>query len=200
MPKARPKPRTGTKQRMRDSAITLLRERGAAGVTIDAVLAHSGAPRGSVYHHFPGGRQELILEAARDAGEFISGIVESSAAEGDPRATLRRFVRFWKHTLAETDYLAGCPIVALALDSQHSDETAAELVRELFARWQHSLREQLRANGFDKQRAHRLATLTVAAIEGAVLLCRAHREDTALDDVAAELGALLPDQPVGSKG
>ena len=65
---------------MLDSAVLLLRERGAAGVTVDAVLAHSGAPRGSVYHHFPGGRNELILGALRQAGDYIAVIVDESVA------------------------------------------------------------------------------------------------------------------------
>ena len=57
-----------TRARMLDSTALLLRERGVGGVTVDAVLAHSGAPRGSVYHHFPGGRNQLLLEALEASG------------------------------------------------------------------------------------------------------------------------------------
>src|ERR687885_2805387 len=101
-------PRRGTKQRMLDSAVLLLRERGAAGVTVDAVLAHSGAPRGSVYHHFPGGRNEMVLGAVRQAGDYITAMVDESAATGDIRQTVDRFVAFWKRALTKTDYRAGC--------------------------------------------------------------------------------------------
>jgi TetR/AcrR family transcriptional repressor of lmrAB and yxaGH operons len=180
-----------TKQQMLDSAVVLLRERGAAGVTVDAVLAHSGAPRGSVYHHFPGGRSELILGAVRQAGDYIAAKVDETVADGDPRTALNRFVQFWRRTLAATDYLAGCPIVALAVDSRQDYPEAAELVRGIFARWQASLRDLLTAHGFPPERARRLATLVVSAIEGAIILCRAHRDDRPLDDVLAEITPLL---------
>jgi TetR/AcrR family transcriptional regulator, lmrAB and yxaGH operons repressor len=180
-----------TKQRMLDSAVLLLRERGAPGVTVDAVLAHSGAPRGSVYHHFPGGRNELILGALRQAGDYIAAIVEESVAAGDIQRTVGRFVRFWKRALTDTDYRAGCPLVAVAIDSREHIPEAADLVREIFVRWQASLSDLLVANGFPVERAGRLANLIVSSIEGAIILSRAHRDLTPLDDVLTEITPLL---------
>lgn len=184
-----------TKQRMIDSAVALLRERGAAGVTVESVLARSGAPRGSVYHHFPGGRSELILAAARQAGNHIAAMIDESVADGDPHAVFDRFVEFWKHALITTDYLAGCPIAALAVDSHQDTSEAAELVRVAFTRWHLGLENLLTAHGFPPQRARRLATLVVSAIEGAVILCRAHRDAGPLDDVLAEVAPLLEASP-----
>ncbi|PRY41436.1 TetR/AcrR family transcriptional regulator [Umezawaea tangerina] len=183
--------RQGTKQRMLDSAVLLLRERGAAGVTVDAVLAHSGAPRGSVYHHFPGGRNEIVLGAVRQAGDFITAMVEDSASEGDVQQTLDRLVLFWKRALTKTDYRAGCPVAAMASDSRDLVPDAGEVVREIFARWHASLTDVLCASGFPAPRAHRLATLVVSAIEGAVILCRADRDLGPLDDVLVEMTSLL---------
>jgi TetR/AcrR family transcriptional regulator, lmrAB and yxaGH operons repressor len=180
-----------TKQRMLDSAVLLLRERGAAGVTVDAVLTHSGAPRGSVYHHFPGGRNDMIRGAVRQAGDYIAAMVDESVADGDVRLTVERIGRFWKRALTGTDYRAGCPVVAMAIDSREQIPDAAALVREIFARWQTSLSELLSANGFRAERAERLATLIVSSIEGAIILCRARRDLTPLDDVLAELVSLL---------
>jgi TetR/AcrR family transcriptional repressor of lmrAB and yxaGH operons len=180
-----------TKQRMLDSAALLLRERGAAGVTVDAVLAHSGAPRGSVYHHFPGGRNEMILGAVRQAGDYITAMVDDAAAAGDPRQTVERFVHFWKRALTRTDYRAGCPIVALAVDSRENIPDAAELVREVFASWRDSLTELLAANGFPVEKARRLANLVVSSVEGAIILCRAQRDLGPLDDVLTEIAPLI---------
>jgi TetR/AcrR family transcriptional repressor of lmrAB and yxaGH operons len=180
-----------TKQRMLDSAALLLRERGAAGVTVDAVLAHSGAPRGSVYHHFPGGRNEMILGAVRQAGDYITTMVDDAAADGNPRQTVEQFVQFWKRALTRTDYRAGCPIVALAVDSRENIPDAAELVREVFASWRDSLAELLAANGFAGDKARRLANLVVSSVEGAIILCRAHRDLGPLDDVLVEIAPLL---------
>lgn len=183
--------RRGTKQRMLDSAVLLLRERGAAGVTVDAVLAHSGAPRGSVYHHFPGGRNEMVLGAVRQAGDYIDVMVTDSAAEGDVGQMADRLVTFWKRALTKTDYRAGCPVAAMAMDSRDIVPDAADVVREIFTRWQASLVEALSASGFAAPRAQRLATLIVSAIEGAIILCRAHRDLSPLDDVLAEIATLL---------
>lgn len=183
--------RRGTRQRMLDSAVLLLRERGAAGVTVDAVLAHSGAPRGSVYHHFPGGRNEMVLGAVRLAGDYISAMVAEAAAEGDVRLMVERLVAFWKRSLAKTDYRAGCPAAAMAMDGRDVIPDAAEVVREIFARWQDGIANALSANGVEASRAQRLATVVVSAIEGAIILCRAHRDLGPLDDVLTEIAPLL---------
>jgi len=176
---------------MLNSAVFLLRERGAAGVTVDAVLAHSGAPRGSVYHHFPGGRNELILGAARLSGDFITAMVDEATRDGDAQQVMARFIAFWKHSLTSTDYRAGCPVVALAVDSREDIPDAATLVREIFTQWQTRLADLLTADGFPAERAGRLATLIVAAVEGAIILARARRDLSALDDIHTEIAPLL---------
>lgn len=180
----------GTRQRMLDSALLILRERGAAGVTIDAVLAHSGAPRGSVYHHFPGGRSELILGAVRQAGGYISAMIDGTADGGGPQV-LERLAEFWRRALIGSDFRAGCPAVAMTVDSRHSLPEAAVLVDEIFARWRGSLARRLMLDGVPADRAERLATVVVAAFEGAILLCRAHQDLSPLDDVVHELTPLL---------
>ncbi|MFD5831760.1 TetR/AcrR family transcriptional regulator [Lentzea sp. NPDC060358] len=180
-----------TKQRMLDSAVLLLRERGAAGVTVDAVLAHSGAPRGSVYHHFPGGRSEMVLGAVRQAGDHIAAVVSESAAEGDVALMVQRLVAFWKRALTKTGFRAGCPVAAMALDGRDLVPEAGDVVREIFARWHDSIAEALRDNGFDAPRAERLATVVVSVIEGAIILCRARRDLAPLDDVLVEIAPLL---------
>lgn len=70
------------------------------GVTVDALLAHSGAPRGSVYHHFPGGRDQIIFEAVRVAGRHIAALIDEPA-EHDPTAVVRRFPDFWERILLD---------------------------------------------------------------------------------------------------
>lgn len=176
---------------MVDTAVELLRERGASAVTVDAVLARSGAPRGSVYHHFPGGRNELILAAIRQAADYITSRIDATVQSGDPFQALDGFVRFWKRTLLDTDYLAGCPVVAVAVDAHQDPPEAAALAREVFMQWQAKLQELLANRGIDPARAARLATLVVAAVEGAVILCRTHHDHAPLDDVLTELRPLL---------
>lgn len=189
-----PRPTTGhqdTRRRMIDSAVALLRERSATGVTIDAVLARSGAPRGSVYHHFPGGRDQIVLEAVAVAGRYVAELIARSEEGGDPSAVVRRFLDFWERMLLDSDYLAGCPVVSLTVDSRADQPDAIKLVEEIFLLWQSRLRSVLVSSGIEVSRAGRLATMIVAAAEGAVLLSRAQRSLEPLHDVCDELGALI---------
>lgn len=176
---------------MIDSTIVLLRERGANAVTLDAVLAHGEAPRGSLYHHFPGGRDELVLAALKRSGQSVSGILDSTLSTGEVMAAVRRFIDFWKRALRESDYRAGCPIANTAVDSQNPVPEAAAIVVRTFAEWDERLVTALVAEGYPRPRAHRLATTIVAAIEGALLMCRAQRTTGPLDDVASEIHVLL---------
>ncbi|MCB0945032.1 MAG: helix-turn-helix transcriptional regulator, partial [Mycobacterium sp.] len=86
--------RGSTRTKMLESAAQLLRERGAAAVTVDEVLVRSGAPRGSVYHHFPGGRAQLLREALEYAGLEGTASIDETAGES-AAALLRLFVQFW---------------------------------------------------------------------------------------------------------
>lgn len=184
-------PRGSTRRRMIESAITLLRERGAAATTIDAVLAHSGAPRGSVYHHFPGGRRELLREALAVAGDVISELIRRATAELEPQAALERFAELWRAALVTSDFRAGCPVVALIVDEGPDDPDLRALAREILQRWRGDLRDGLVAHGIDAVRAERRATLAIAAVEGAIVLCRAEGSAEPLDVAIAELVPVL---------
>src|SRR5688572_25165035 len=96
--------KSDTRQRMVLSTAALLREYGAAATSIDRVLAHSGAPRGSVYHHFPGGRAQLIDEAVALAGDFVVGMIEAAAQADDPVEALDAFFALWRNRLTDSDF------------------------------------------------------------------------------------------------
>ena len=180
-----------TRDRMLDSTVALMQQRGANAVTVDAVLAHSGAPRGSVYHHFPGGRDEMILAAVARAGDNISAMLERSVAQGDAADAVTAFIGFWKKALRESDYSAGCPVMAMAVDARSDIPAAMQTVRAIFDRWLKDLQRTLVAEGRSRAEARRLATITVAAIEGALILARSAGSVQPLDDVATELRILL---------
>jgi TetR/AcrR family transcriptional regulator, lmrAB and yxaGH operons repressor len=182
--------RTATRQKMLVSAVELLRERGAAAVTVDAVLARSNAPRGSVYHHFPGGRAEIITESLALAGDAISALIEHTTDDGAGVA-LRRFGKFWKQILRQSDYAAGCPVVSVAIGGSSEDRHLQADAAQIFKRWHDALVGAISSEGVDAARARRLATTVIAAIEGAVILCRSQRSTRPLDETLTELELLL---------
>ncbi|MFE3445012.1 TetR/AcrR family transcriptional regulator [Nocardia sp. NPDC059180] len=186
--------RTDTRKKMLLSTVDLLRERGAAGVTVDAILARGQSPRGSVYYHFPGGRTEIMTESLAMAGDAIGAIIESSATEG-PVSALRRFGAFWSKSLHDSDFRAGCPVVSVAVGGSTDDQQLRPIVAEIFARWHRALVDALVADGIGEDRAGRLATMAVAAIEGAVILCRVEQSTRPLDEVIVELESLIGSNP-----
>ncbi|APE35215.1 TetR family transcriptional regulator [Nocardia mangyaensis] len=178
--------RSGTRERMLVAAVELMRERGAGSVTVDAVLARSQTPRGSVYHHFPGGRAELVREALIRAGDTIGVIIEDAAGRGALGA-LRFFGEFWTAMLRASDFTAGCPVVSVAVGGGPDDDELGPVVAAIFDRWHAGLVATLTAEDIPRERAEPLATLAVAAMEGAVVLCRVHRSTAPLDAILAEL-------------
>src|ERR1700758_84630 len=109
---------TGPRERMVRSAALLIRERGAHATAISDVLEHSGAPRGSAYHYFPDGRVQLLGEAVDFAGEYVAARI----AKGDNAfGVLDTLIAAYRKQLIESDYRAGCPIVAIAVEAGDPD-------------------------------------------------------------------------------
>lgn len=182
--------RGATRARMVRSAALVLRERGAAGVTIDEVLARSGAPRGSVYHHFPDGRSQLLLEALQYAGDAITELIDQAAPRGGS-ALVRGFVDFWENALTASDFAAGCPVVAAAVGSAEEAPALIPVAGQIFDRWCQALAAAFRTEGFDDADAVSLAQTCVAALEGAVVLCRSSHTAQPLRDVATQIEFLI---------
>lgn len=182
--------RGGTRAKMLASAAEVMRERGAAGVTIDAVLARSGAPRGSVYHHFPDGRTQILTEALRYSGDSITAMIDDAAERG-AKVLLREFVEFWERLLTDGDFNAGCPVVAAAIASDHDDPKLSAEAGAILGRWCTALTRAFVNDGFDDAEAVSLAVTSVAALEGAVLLSRSTRNRDPLRHVGEQLEFLI---------
>lgn len=177
------------RERMLRSAVTLFRERGVHGTSFSDVLAHSRAPRGSLYHYFPGGKAQLAEEATRYAGEFIAAGLAAALAERDPVAAIRSFAEVWRDILRSSDFNSGCPILSATLEGERSP-AARDAAGAAFARLEDLLAKGFREQGVSEHRARSVATLSIAAIEGAIVLARAHRSSAPLERVVEELEAL----------
>ncbi|WP_018657280.1 TetR/AcrR family transcriptional regulator [Actinomadura flavalba] len=182
---------TDSRERMVRSAAYLFRERGYSGTGFRDVIAHSGAPRGSIYHHFPGGKAELAEEAVRYAGEFLNAGIQAAVEAGDATAAVEAFVGWWRHVLVRSEFRAGCPVTAVTVEAHDDAPQLASAAARAFDLWEDTLATGLGNAGVADDRAARLARLIVAAVEGATILCRAHRDVRPLDEVVAELKSLV---------
>ena len=172
------------------TAAEVMRERGAAGVTIDEVLARSGAPRGSVYYHFPDGRNQILAEALRWAGDTIADSIDAAAERG-AQQLVRGFSAFWERTLEESDFGAGCPVVAAAIGSSDDEAPLAAIASDIFGRWRDALTRAFVADGCDTAEAEALSVTCIASLEGAVVLCRSIRNAEPLRQVASQMEFLI---------
>ncbi|MGV0873841.1 TetR/AcrR family transcriptional regulator [Mycolicibacterium sp. XJ879] len=181
------------RERMVVSAALLIRERGAHPTAIADVLAHSGAPRGSAYHYFPGGRTQLLCEAIDFAGDHIAARIQKSRSGIE---ILDRVVSDYRKELLRTDYRAGCPVVAVSVEAgepakQEQTAPVIERAAAAFGRWTDLIAAQLIADGVPKKHADELAMLVTTAIEGAIVVARASRDVKPLDLVHGQLRTLL---------
>jgi AcrR family transcriptional regulator len=175
---------------MIESAALLFGERGVQGTSFTDVLSHSGAPRGSVYHHFRGGKTELVEEATRWAGEFTIAGAVAAVERSDPVAAVGSFRRYWSQVLRANDFGGGCPIAWAALEGSH-EPTARDIAGDVFAEWQAVIADALCRRGLAEGRARSIATLLLASIEGAIVVCRAQRSLQPLERVCDELELVM---------
>jgi AcrR family transcriptional regulator len=177
------------RERMVVSAALLIRERGAHATAISDVLEHSGAPRGSAYHYFPGGRMQLLCEAVDYAGEHVGAII--TEAEGGLEL-LNTLIDKYRRQLLDSDFRAGCPIVAVSVEAGEEQDRARmapviERAAAVFERWNELIAQRFVADGIPPEQARELAVLATSAIEGAIVLARVRRDPTPLDLVHRQL-------------
>lgn len=172
------------------SAAVLIRERGAQATAIADVLEHSGAPRGSAYHYFPGGRTQLLCEAIDYTADFVAAGISKAASGPD---LLDGMLRFYRKNLIETDFRAGCPVLAVAVEAGAPGDPAPVLDRAAaaFDRWNDLIAQRFTADGMPAPRAKELAVFVTAALEGGIVLARAARDIAPLDVVHRQLRGLL---------
>lgn len=192
----------GPRQRMVESAALLMRERGLAGTGMRDIAEHANAPRGSLQHYFPNGKDQVVTEALAWVTEQVRAPLVKVTAAAEPvsaRVVLAKMFDRWRRILAASDYLAGCPVVATVTDATGNDALRSAAA-EAFAQWRAALTAALRRGGLPKARAERIAVLTIAALEGAIVLSRAQRDLTSLDTVAREMDQLVAGllRPAGS--
>lgn len=172
---------------MIDSAITLIRERGVAATSFTDVLSHSGAPRGSIYHHFPRGKAQLVEDATRSAADQLDGRIGRILDAHDTVGAIRTMVDIWGQGLEASDYAAGCPIAAAALGTEPG---AREIAGTTFGTWCDAIAAKLIDEGAAPTRAASLAVLIIGALEGSLMLAQAQGSSAPLDATVTELETL----------
>ncbi|MFD7324322.1 TetR/AcrR family transcriptional regulator [Streptomyces sp. NPDC059875] len=187
-----PKSSTPSRERIVAGAADMISRRGLSATSIREMAKHAKAPLGSTYHYFPEGKQQLASEAVRHTGDWVARSLRKELEAG-PAAGLNAFLALWRKIVVDTDFHAGCPVLAVAIEEPSTDEVPPALAAaaEVFETWESLLAGSLREHGAEAERAAQIATLIVAAVEGTVAMCRAKRSTAPLDRTAAQLQALI---------
>jgi AcrR family transcriptional regulator len=179
-----------TKERIVTATASLFQRQGYTGSGLKQISVESGAPFGSVYHFFPGGKEELAAETLRWSGAGYQLLVEAVIEnEPDIVSGIRTMFAAAAETLRQSDYADACPIATVALEVASTNERLRQVTAEIFEQWLSAAAQRFEAAGVAPARARELATLAVAALEGGFLLCRAARSTDAMDAI----GALVTD-------
>jgi len=181
-------PRGAVRARMVEGAVRLLATRGVEGTSFAEVLEATDSPRGSVYHHFPGGKPELLHAALDLASERALGAMESTRGQGAANV-IERFLALWRYLLDYSHVTAGCAVMAVTVAAD--DDELLNHAGTIFRTWTDLLTELCAAGGMDADSARRLSITVIAATEGAVALCRAERSMEPFEAVETVLLSLV---------
>jgi TetR/AcrR family transcriptional repressor of lmrAB and yxaGH operons len=169
----------------------LLRRQGYAATGLNEIVARSGAPRGSLYFHFPGGKQELALAAMEQTGEQLrAAIAALMSRPGGAASSLARLIDVLAAGLEASGYRDGCPIATVTLEASGTEPVRLTAER-VFSTWLAELESALVTDGMEPEAARRRSLMVLAAIEGALVLARARRDLAPLTAVRDELVGLF---------
>lgn len=181
---------SGSRQRMLESTIVLMRQRGLSGAGINEIVRHSGAPKGSVYHFFPAGKQQIVGEALAVYGGRVAAFIEQAlASKTHPPDKLRALFTAFARRVEEGDFAASCAAGTVSLDLDNDLENLRQVLAVTFADWQKQIAGQLALA--DPVEGASFAGLVLTAIEGAYIRCRAERSSRPFSEAGEWLARLL---------
>ena len=169
----------------------LFRRQGYAGTGTNDILALSKAPRGSLYHYFPRGKQQIAAEAVRYAGGLVTQTLDALLTQYGPASAIRRYGRLLAGWMQDSNFRDGCPIstTLLEISPESVEVTGAGL--EAFTAWTDMIGQALRSAGVSAARARSLAAVAIAAIEGSLIMARVTQSPSPILDATREVAGLI---------
>lgn len=173
---------TETRARIVERSAELFRRQGFAGTGVKQIVAEASAPFGSLYHFFPGGKEQLGEEVIRSSGAIYGQLLDAFFRPGeDPIAATRDFFAAAAVSVRESDYADACPIATVALEVSSTSEPMRQACADVFESWVAAATERLVEAGLTRKRSRELAFALIAALEGAFVLSRALRSTEPID-------------------
>ena len=181
--------RRNVRQEMVNGAISLLAEKGVQGTSFAVVTEATKTPRGSIYHHFPGGKNELIEEAVTSIGQLVTALIDAVEVDS-PSKVVDVFVESWRALLLANNFASNCAVANASLGASDEDLLKAS-ADEVFKKWQHSLARAFERSGTKRKDAVDFAAVCLASVEGALILGRASGSDEVFNALSRHLKKIV---------
>ena len=166
----------------------LLEKQGYHGTGLSEIVRESGAPKGSLYYHFPAGKEQITAEAIARAGELTAERIRAGLAEvADPAQALHDFILKIADGVEASGFAAGSPLTAVAMETALGSERINEACRNAYDLIIAAFRDHLLTGGINEDQATELAIFITAAIEGGIILSRTDHDGAPLRMVARQL-------------
>jgi TetR/AcrR family transcriptional regulator, lmrAB and yxaGH operons repressor len=187
-----PRPKGDSRDQFVAATSTLLRRRGYHNTSIKEIAREAGAPIGSLYFLFPGGKDELVLVAIRKSGGDVAQILNTILDDPDTaHGVVKAYVSLIEAVLAGSDYQDGCPIATVALEVAPHHEQLTEAIGLIFTSWHDVLKRHLHRVGLTHKRSDMIASLSLAAVEGALVIARSQQSTEIFQQALAGLSELV---------
>lgn len=181
-----------TRTRMIEAMVRLLQDRGYSGTGVNTVVSAADAPRGSLYFHFPDGKEELGEEAVRLAAARYLELLRTAAAEAETAgAAVSAVITQVATELSESDFRLGCPVSVVALETGSSSDRLRAACAAAYRSWTDALAGFLTEHGMPREQADRIAVVLISTVEGAIIISRTHRDTGPLLAAAATARELV---------
>jgi TetR/AcrR family transcriptional repressor of lmrAB and yxaGH operons len=180
--------RTDTRQRMLDTAAELFHTQGYHATGLNQLVSAGGAPKGSLYFHFPGGKEQLAAEAIAVSSAQLCEVLKKLVVQAPDAATgIESVVNALAQSLLDSDFQRGCPLATVALDVASESELIRRSCEDGYDSWHDALADYLVRQGLSAERAADLTTVALASIEGGLLLAKTKKDIAPLRAIAVHL-------------
>ena len=181
-----------SREEMIKTTAYLLQTKGYSGTGLNDIIKHSGAPKGSIYYHFPNGKEQLAIEAIEWTKKNVTDFIKEKLDNySDPTDAIQNYILDSAERFEEDSYFQGVPITAIVLETADISENLRETCRSVFESWHHIFAERLLNDGYSESYAYETAMTVNAMIQGALVICLTRKDNSALKVIADVVPTLL---------
>ncbi|MFS0665981.1 transcriptional regulator YxaF [Bacillus mojavensis] len=184
--------RGDSREKILHTASRLFQLQGYHATGLNQIVKESGAPKGSLYHFFPNGKEELAIEAVSYTGKIVEHVIQQSMDESsDPTEAIQHFIKKTASQFDNTESIQGIPVGLLASETALISEPLRTVCMKVFKSWETVFAKKLKENGFAEEEANQLGTLINSMIEGGIMLSLTNKDKTPLLLIAEQIPVLV---------